>query len=70
MHIREVISAGTTAALTEDFSEFPESPKANVSRVQRVFLNFVHRFTAVRFTATGALPAAMRIRILPMNQCA
>jgi hypothetical protein len=26
------------------------------------------KFTALRFTATGALPAARRMRILPMNQ--
>jgi hypothetical protein len=29
---------------------------------------FVERFTALRFTATGALIAARRIQILPMNQ--
>jgi hypothetical protein len=30
--------------------------------------NFVDWFTALRFTATDASPAARRIRILPMNQ--
>jgi hypothetical protein len=33
-------------------------------------LTFVGRFTELRFTATGAPRAAMRIRILPMNQYA
>jgi hypothetical protein len=32
------------------------------------FFNFVDRFTVLRFTATGALLAARRIRILPMKQ--
>jgi hypothetical protein len=32
------------------------------------FLNFVDRFTDLRFTATGAPLAARGIRILPMNQ--
>jgi hypothetical protein len=30
--------------------------------------NCVDRFTAPRFTATSAPPAAIRIRLLPMNQ--
>jgi hypothetical protein len=30
-------------------------------------LTFVDRFTALRFTATGAPPAARRIQILQMN---
>jgi hypothetical protein len=34
----------------------------------RGFLTFVDRFTALRYTGTGAPPAARRIRILPMNQ--
>jgi hypothetical protein len=32
------------------------------------FSNFVDRFTALRFTATGELLAARRIRFFPMNQ--
>jgi hypothetical protein len=36
----------------------------------REVLTFVDRFTALRFTATGALPGARRIRILPMTQYA
>jgi hypothetical protein len=32
------------------------------------FFNFVDRFTALCFTATGAPPAPRCIRILPMNQ--
>jgi hypothetical protein len=31
------------------------------------FFNFVGWFMALRFTATGALFAARRIQILPMN---
>jgi hypothetical protein len=30
-------------------------------------LTCVDRFTVLRFTATGAPPAASRIRVLPMN---
>jgi hypothetical protein len=33
-------------------------------------LTFVDRFSALRFTAAGASPAARRIRFLPMNQYA
>jgi hypothetical protein len=33
-------------------------------------LTFVDRFTALRFTATDAPPAAKRIRISPLNQYA
>jgi hypothetical protein len=31
-------------------------------------LNFIDRFKALLFTATGVPPAARRIRILPMNE--
>jgi hypothetical protein len=34
----------------------------------RRFFNSVDGFAALRFTSTGALLAARRIRILPMNQ--
>jgi hypothetical protein len=34
----------------------------------REVLTFADRLTALRFMATGAPPAARRIRILPMNQ--
>jgi hypothetical protein len=34
------------------------------------FLTFVDRYTALRFTATGAPPGAKRTRILPVNQYA
>jgi hypothetical protein len=37
-------------------------------RIYMEVLTFVERFTTLRFTATGATPAARRIRILPMNQ--
>jgi hypothetical protein len=33
-------------------------------------LTFIDQFMALRFTATGAPPAARRIRILPMDQYA
>jgi hypothetical protein len=36
----------------------------------REVLSFVNRFTALHFTATGALPAVRPIRIFPMNQYA
>jgi hypothetical protein len=36
----------------------------------REVLTFVDRFTALRFTATGAPPNAMCIQILQMNQYA
>jgi hypothetical protein len=39
-------------------------------RIYREILTFVDQFTSLRFTATGAPPAAGRIRILPMNQYA
>jgi hypothetical protein len=35
-----------------------------------VVLIFADRFTALRFTATGAPPVARRMRILPINQYA
>jgi hypothetical protein len=34
----------------------------------RAFLNKIYAFTALRFTATGAPPAAKRTRILPLTQ--
>jgi hypothetical protein len=37
-------------------------------KIQRVFFNFVDRFMALRFTATGASLAARRLRILLTNQ--
>jgi hypothetical protein len=40
------------------------------SLIYREFFNFVDWFRALRFTATGALPAARRIKILPKNQYA
>jgi hypothetical protein len=40
------------------------------THIYREVLTFVDRFTALCFTATGAPPAAKRIRILPMNQLA
>jgi hypothetical protein len=36
----------------------------------KVVLTVVDQFTALRFTATGAPPAARQIRIFPMNQYA
>jgi hypothetical protein len=36
----------------------------------REVLTSVDRFTALRFTATGASPAERRMRILPVNQYA
>jgi hypothetical protein len=35
--------------------------------IYKEVLAFVDRFMSVRFMATAALPAARRIRILPMN---
>jgi hypothetical protein len=34
----------------------------------RVLFNKLEAFTALRFTATGALPAAKRMRLLPTTQ--
>jgi hypothetical protein len=44
--------------------------ESEISRKYREVLTFVDRFTALRFTATGAPTAAWRMRILPMNQYA
>jgi hypothetical protein len=38
--------------------------------IQRVFFNFVDRFTALGFMPTGVLLAARHILIFPMNQLA
>jgi hypothetical protein len=36
--------------------------------IYREIFNFIDRFTDLRFTATGALPAARGTRISQMNQ--
>jgi hypothetical protein len=46
----------------------PSSGDTVTSLIYRVLSNQLYAFTALRFTDTGALLAADRMRILPMTQ--
>jgi hypothetical protein len=62
--------AEVTAALSKEGDAMYPRPCYNPYTYYREVIGLIARFTALRFTETGAPPAARRIQILSMNQYA